>query len=475
MSTVRRIAKNTGFLVIGDIISKILSLLLVVFLARYLGDVGLGKYSFALAFTGLFFVLASFGLDPLIIREVARNKEEADKFLANTAVIRLTLSIFIFLLVIVAINLLNYPSLTKNVVYLIALSQVFLNLAGVFRSIFRGFERMEYELLVSTTERVVTCSLGITLLIFGYGLIAVSLGIVIGSFISLLLSVLFVSRNFARPRFELDFAFWRYALKEASPFLLSGIFVMIYFQIDTVMLSMMKGDAVVGWYNAAYRLVTPLGFIPGALMASVFPTMSRYYVSSEDSLKIAYEKSFKYLLILALPIAVGTTILADRFILFLYGEEFSNAVIALQILIWAEAIIFLNIVLGTVLNSMDRQKLVTLFTGIAAALNVLLNLALIPPYSYKGAAVATVATEVLVFILCFSFISRHYKQDIAKLVASPLLSSILMGVLIYNLDFTWYVTILIAIGAYSMFLLITRGVNREDIELVKTLLKEQRQ
>ena len=80
MNTVQTIAKNTGVLFAANIITNILSLILVIYIARYLGDVIYGKYSFALIFTGMFGVLTNLGLDPLIIREVAKDKSKASKY-----------------------------------------------------------------------------------------------------------------------------------------------------------------------------------------------------------------------------------------------------------------------------------------------------------------------------------------------------------------------------------------------------------
>ncbi len=474
MNTVKRIAKNTAFLVFGDLISKILSLLLIVFFARHLGDVVLGKYSFAFAFTGLFFIIADFGLTPLITREVARNKEKAAKFIANTAVMRLVLSILVFFLIVVSLRLIQYSPLTTKAVYLIAASRIFLNLSGVFRSIFKAFETMEYEFLIIITERIFTCSAGILVLFLGYGLIAVSWIIALGSFLSLLLSAFYVFRTFAKPKLELDFEFWKYASKESFPFLLSGIFFMIYYQIDTVMLSMMEGDAVVGWYSAAYRLVTPLGFIPGAFVASLFPVMSRYFVSSPESLKFAYEKAFKYLLILALPLAVGTTLLADKVIIAVYSYEFSNSIIALQILIWSEAIIFLNAVFGTVINSINKQKVNTYLTGINAVFNVVLNLLLIPTFSFVGASIATVATQLVGGTMAFCYLRKNFHSPgLISILWRSVFASLLMGGVVVLLRSLPIPVIVVLSGiTYFLAIIVLKGIDKEDIIMIRSFMEK---
>ena len=128
----------------------------------------------------------------------------------------------------------------------------------------------------------------------------------------------------------------------------------------------MKGDAVVGWYNAAYQLVIGLKPIPRLFMNALFPLMSSYFASSNESFKVAYEKSFKYLLILGLPLAVGITLLADRFILLFYGQQFYPSIIALQILAWDILLVFLYTCLGTILVTSDKQNQMAVIAGFLA-------------------------------------------------------------------------------------------------------------
>ena len=83
MSRARLIAKNIGALFISDTIGSILSFLLVVFIARYLGDVGLGKYSFAFAFVGLFMALSDLGTEKFVVREIAKDRSKIEKYSKN--------------------------------------------------------------------------------------------------------------------------------------------------------------------------------------------------------------------------------------------------------------------------------------------------------------------------------------------------------------------------------------------------------
>lgn len=475
MNTAQIIVKNWLSLSFVAIVSKLLSFILTIYIARYLGDVGLGKYSFALAFTGLFIIFSDIGLSRLTIREVARDKLRAESYLSNAATIKSILSLATFGLIFFIINLLNYPVDTTVVVYIIGLSAILHSFARLFQAIFNAFERMEYETITTAVELLIVVGLGVCVLILGYGLIGLAYVILIASIINVLFSLFITIKVFTKPKFKIDWKFWKSTVKEALPFGLTTAFVTVYFQIDTVMLSIMKDDAVVGWYNAAYRLIFALMFIPTAFVGSIFPIISRFFVSSQNSLKVAYEKTFKYLIIIGIPLAIGTTILADRIVLIIYGKDFNNSVVALQILIWVALLMFLTYLIGTVLESVNRQGRVSKVAGINALVNVFLNLLLIPKFSFIGASVATVATEAIGFILLFHSISKHlHAVPLFKLTLKPLIASLPMSLFIfYFKEINTVMLIAVAVLLYFGMIYCLRAVSEEDIGLFRRVFKKE--
>ncbi|CAD6490168.1 MAG: Polysaccharide biosynthesis protein [Candidatus Argoarchaeum ethanivorans] len=473
MNTIQRIAKNTAALTLMSIVTMVLGLIFTVSLARYFGDAAFGKYSFALAFTALFAVFMDLGFNQLTIREVARDKRLAKKYMGNILVIKLFLSIIFFVFVVTAVNLMQYPSDTKMIVYIFGASTILTSFGGLFRAVFHAFEKMEYDSLLTIIRQIVVVSIGLTLLFLGYNLLQVVSVYLIGGVVDIAFSSLVMVKKFAKPEFELDFAFWRSSFTNAIPFGLTTIFVIIYVRIDTIMLSMMVGDAPVGWYNAAVTLVLGLTFIPSVFLGAVFPVFSKFYTSSINSLKNAYEKAFKYLFIILFPIAVGTTLLADKFILLIYGTQFIHSVIALQILIWWNVFGALNWLLGTVLLSINKQKLFAVSTGIGAIFNVIANLFFIPIMSYVGASIATIITEILLFVLLFYYVSTDlYRLPLLKVTVKTIVAGIVMGVCIYYIQsFNVLMVVAIAIVIYFIALVSIGGISEEDITLIKGGIK----
>jgi O-antigen/teichoic acid export membrane protein len=154
MNTIQTTAKNTSVLAISQVITSILGFFLLIYIARYLGEVGFGKYSFAVSFTTLFVIFADPGISNYIIREPARNKNLTNEYLTNVSIIKLLLSFLAFAFIVLTINLMDYPRDTTYAVYLFGFYMILTSFALTFRSIFQAFERMEYDAVVMVIEKI---------------------------------------------------------------------------------------------------------------------------------------------------------------------------------------------------------------------------------------------------------------------------------------------------------------------------------
>ena len=145
MSTVRTLVKNTSVLFISQLISYVLAFFYTLYSARYLGTTNFGIISFATAISGLFAIFTDLGLSTLTIREVARDKNRTAKYLGNHGSIKLILSLITMGALIIFVNIGTFDSITKYVVYLIGSSVIINAFCGIFTSLFRAYEQMEYQ------------------------------------------------------------------------------------------------------------------------------------------------------------------------------------------------------------------------------------------------------------------------------------------------------------------------------------------
>lgn len=474
MSTVRTIAKNTAVLFTATIISYILIFFVNIYIARYLGAEGFGILSLAIALTGIFTIFTDLGLNTLTVREVTRDKSSTNNFLINTSLIKIFLAFLTFGLIFVTVNTLGYTKEVSYVIYIITLSVIFTAFTNVFNSIFQAYEQMEYMSIGNILNSAVLfigvitgISYKLDIFFFAVIYLAASLFVLIYSFIIYLY-------KFPKPKIRVDLSFWESTLKEALPFGVANIFGSIYYWIDSVILSKIVGNEVVGWYNAAYRLMFVFLSIYTVYLAAIFPVMSKFYKNSEEYLKFSYERSYKYLLIISLPIAVGTTLLADKIILLIYGNGYTPAIFALQILIWTIPFLFINGLSGYLLSAVNRQMVLTKITFIGTILNITLNLILIPKFSFIGSSVATVITELsLSPILIHLLLKANYTDKKALLMNFPqiIASNIIMAVPIIILrDINLLLLILIASIMYIVSIYLFKALDEIDISLIRNLL-----
>ena len=475
MNTIKRLVKNTGFMLLAQIVSPLCSFALVIYVARVLGVSGLGKFSLALSFFFIFHTISSLGFTHLITREVARDKSKARKYLINVSFIGFFFSALMMGAMCLTGYLLNYSADTALAIYILSFSLIPATLALVCQAICRAFEKLEYISIPLITGNLFKVFFGLFILFKGYGLVELMTVILGSHFLILFMSQYFVLRCIGKPLYRVDFRFCKWIIKATPVFALIFIFSTIYWSVDVIMLSKMKGTIEVGFYSAAYKLMNVWKIIPMAYVMSLQPLISRFFVSSLQKFKTACEKSVKYLFIVILPIAVGTTILADKFIQLFFRNEFLASTNALRILIWTLVPFSVVLVFAYALIASNNQKIDLQVNIIGMMCNVGLNLLLIPKLGFLGAGIATFISICIFLGLQYAFISKNlFKINFAQTIVKPIISATLMGILILLFrQVNLLLLILISASAYILFLLMLRTFSQSDIYLLRRLREKE--
>jgi O-antigen/teichoic acid export membrane protein len=472
MNLVQRVAKNTLSLILASVISMVLGLFYGIYTARYLGPERYGTISFAIAFIGLFSVLTDIGIQQLALREIARDKSLVGKYLGNIAVLKVFLTIIAFGLIALTINLLKYPDPTVKVVYLIALSTVLSAFSGMFNSVFQAFEKMEYSSIGSILNSASMLAGGLLAIYYGLSIMGFALIYVFSNAIGLIYNVIIARRLGITPRLQVDYGFIKSLVRRALPFGIGGLFLVYYVWMARVMLSVMVNNEAVGYYSAAYNLMASLNFVPSAFVLSLFPLMAIFFKGSDKSLDKVFRLGIKYMYMLALPMAVGVTLLAKEIIALIYGPKFLPSAMALEILIWAEFFIFIDVLLSQMLLSINKENITMINAGLGAALNIGLNLVLIPRLGIEGSALATLATEFYFFVISFIILKRYgHSVDLRNLLFKPLIATSIMALFITTFSrLHLFMLIPISAALYFAVLYLIRYVSDEDISLIKQAL-----
>lgn len=472
MGSERTLAKNTTVLLVANLMSYLLGFFTTLYTARYLGVEGFGIISLALSITGIFGVLTDFGLATLTIREVSRDKSLANKYIGNTAVMKLFLSILTFGIIGLIVYIVGYPQTVANVIYIVTLSVIMTAFTGIFNSIFQAYEKMEYLSLTIVLNAVLMIA-GVLIVVYrGLDIVVLSSVYFFSSLMVLIVTFLLFSRRFFMPKIQVDLKFWKITLNESFYFGFSSILTVIYFFIDSFMLSIMVNNSAVGIYNAAYKLIFVLMFLPNVFLTSIFPLMSKHYESNKELLKVEYEKSVKYLFALAMFLFVFVLVFADKIIYIIYGSGYSASILALEVLIFVLPFIFITYLFGNILGAINKQRILLIVTGINAIVNIVLNLFLIPKYSYIGASIATILTEISGFCLMIVYISRYFQKNswtdnfIKTLVVSGF---VIIVTYFLKMNVNWIIALIVGILLYLVLLIVTQIISREDMEIFKRI------
>lgn len=450
----------------------IMGLVYSMYTARYLGPERYGTIAFALAFTSIFGVVTDLGINTLTIREVARNKNSATTFLGNLLLIKSILVIIAVAFIVVAVNLTGHDRIEIDVTYLISISIILSAFNGAFNSLFQAFERIEYISIGSVLSNI-SMLLGAGYAISqGFGVIGFACIYIFSSTLGLAYTLFVANRLHLTHALQIDREMIWPMMKEALPFGITSLSGMIYTYADSIMLSSLKGNEVVGWYNAPYRLMLMMLFIPNVINVVIFPVMSRYFTSSPSFLKLLYTKYLKFMLILSLPLGMGTTLIADKIILFVFGVGFENSIVALKIIIWTIVLTFVGAAFARLLESVNQQRIITKISMICMVVNVLLNILLIPKFSYIGSSFVTVVTE---FLLVGSIIFFSYRLNygiplsvIKTYLIRILFSSLVMCIFVLYFKEAYLILLIIsAIFVYFFTLYIVRGIDSEDMMLMR--------
>ena len=318
--------------------------------------------------------------------------------------------------------------------------------------IFESYEKMQYEAVILTLEKVIITSLGILVLIKGYGLIVFCFTFFLGGLISIASSIFILIKyfNFNKSNFKPSFATIKYLIRHSMTFGISLFLATAYNNVGILILSLMKTEEVVGWFSASFKFIAITNVVPMILIAAIYPALSRGMFKADDEIAELFTKCFKYLTFVAFPMVVGTIILSDKIIFIIFGEEFGNSVLLLKILAWTAALVFYNIYFTGIFKAANLQKLMVKIQIIGLCINIPLNFVLIYYYSYIGAAIATVGTELFIFI-SFMVISHRkiVKLQEISFLFKTVVSTMLMAIFSYY--FKEYNVYLIVVGSIILF------------------------
>ncbi|MDD5732025.1 MAG: flippase [Patescibacteria group bacterium] len=460
----KKIAINTLVQIVGKGITTAIAVVMLAYLARYLGVGGYGEYTTVFAFLGFFAIIADMGFYTVAVREMAKDPESSRKVLGNIFSLRLIFALVLLIAPLVGFLIPSYSEAVKIGIIIGTFSSLFVLLNQIFVSIFQVHLRMDRSVISDVCARTVLFVLTIIFIRQNLSLQFFILANVIANLFLLLLSFA-MSRKFLLFKPLFDFKYWKHIIKESLPLGIVIVLGLIYFKIDTIMLSIMKDSTAVGIYGAPYKILEILITIPSIFMGSVFPLISKYIKEKDIRFKDSFQTSFDFMLILAVPLVVAIYLLAKPIVYLVLGEEFAASVIVLQYLIFAVLIIFLGTIMGNFVVAANLQKKLVWVYLLSVFFNITGNLILIPRYSYIGSSITTIATELLVCTCAYIILYKGLKIiPRFHVFLKVLFSALIMGIALYYFsNINLFLLIVLGSIVYFVVLYLIGGIKKEII------------
>lgn len=376
------------------------------FIARALGQEGFGTYSTAMAFGYTASALADLGLYSVLIREVSRKGADEKRITSHIFFLRVLALVIVSVATFIFAQLLpQYSHTLKLAVGLGIIAFAFSSLSQLLIAIFQKHFVLEKVAIAEVIGRSVQLAIVYFAFVSGMGLHPFLWAAIAGAFFIFLVEFLF-SRALVPFGFGLDARYAKELFVTALPIGISLVFTLMYFRVDTILLSLMKPQADVGVYNVAYKVLEFAIFFPAVFAGIVMPLLSKYAVSQREKFKDVFQKSFDIIVIFATPVLFGGFVLAPQIVTLAGGEEFSASAAPLRWLLVAVWFIFLGNLLGRAIIALDEQKKAAWIYFGGMVFNIAANLAVIHKYSYNGAAATTVFTELVITGLLLFLIVR---------------------------------------------------------------------
>ncbi|MES3016323.1 MAG: flippase [Bacteroidota bacterium] len=397
--------KNTGWLMFG----KILSLIVGIFIAKFLGPHDFGDLSFATAFTAIIAAVGTLGLDSFIIREIIEQPEKRDEILGTSFWMRLGVSV-----ILVPVSVLIYiffRSITEQqgteltLVVTFCASALFFKAFNIIDSYFQSQVRSKFVvqvqnicLILSSIIKISFVLLKLPLVYFAFALVLDGLMLAIG------LIIIYHKESLHIRNWAFDPSRAKALLDKSWPLILSAVMVTLYMQIDILMLKYFAGSREAGIYSSAAKISESWYFIPVAIVTSVFPAIIHARKTDPTRYEKRLQNLYDLLILISVPVALVVSLGADIFIQLIYGDRFEGAGVMLSVHIWSGIFVFLGSASGQYLLAEGYTMISFYRTAVGAIVNILLNLWLIPLYGGFGASIATLIAyfSATFFILVFS-------------------------------------------------------------------------
>ena len=470
MTENRRLVRNSIALVVSGGYTIAASIAFVPLMTRYLGPDGYGLYSEVYSFVMLFSVLGVFGTNAILIREAARARENAPILFGQALLLRLAMNVVFLGVLAVAAALYSFPREVYLLLLLCSLESVVRSIANTAVAMFRAFEVMQYELLITAVDRTLWVLGILVVVVADLGLAAVFGVFLASAFVELVLALGFCLRRVTRPHAGADGGLWKTLLREAWPIGTAQGLRLAYERIGIVQLAAAAESGMVGLFSGVNRIFRLTYTLFASISTALYPAMSTVAETERERLQRLVSLGLRALLSVSMPAAVFYALLAPWFIPWFMGAEFRDAAIALQVMAPAVVLATASSLFSDLLRARGRQRY-DLFCIVAAlAANLGLNALLIPRLQHIGPALSVLVSCALQAALTLvGILPILGRLPVRPLLAALLAAGVMVGIWWLGGPLLLWARIPIMALGYGLILFLLGGIDQQSLRLLSRI------
>lgn len=451
------IFKNTFWLAFAEITSRILGLVLIIYVARVLGALEYGKFMFAFSFVSVIVLFSDLGVIDVVTREFSRNKEKEKEF-SSLLTLNIILSIGALLLMLLGSFFITADIVIQKMIWILSFFILISSFFGIFYAFLRSRQKMEYEAGIKVTQNIIMAG-AVFFTIFNFpSAINLSYGYLLSNVIALPFLLLLFNFYFITLKLSWNKNIFS-ILKISWPLSLGFTTSWIYISISSILLGYFGLIAENGWYSAASKIALATVIPADLIVRSFYPALSNFFLHSKEKLQKSWDHLMELMIFLAIPTVTGGIVLAPKIINFFYGSNFNPSILAFQLLMYLIGVSLIGYPFSLILVVCDEQKKNFFLVIAGVIMSAILGVIFIPIYGFYGIITATVISSLIILFLTiivakyFTPIYIFHPKFIKTIIMASFSSLIMFFVIkipfIYNLN----IFLSVSVGALTYLIL----------------------
>lgn len=413
----KKSVKNSGWILAEKIYQMIISFILTILTSRYLGPANFGVLNYGATLVSIFLVITKLGLDSIVTNEFIKHRDKEGQILGTSIIMRLISSIISMCVISVLVFVLQNNSplvIITSIVQSIALVfQVF----NIFDYWFQSYFKSKYVSIAKAIAYTVMAGYKFWLLATGKNVIWFAAANIIDcSLIAIMLFIFY--KKIKGPKLSINKSLGKALLKQSHHFIISGIMVLIYTQIDKIMIGQMQNEFELGLYSAALTICTLCSFVPEAILISARASIFGAKQSGKNYLR-KLKQTYAIIFWVCSAMSLIISLLSPIIINIIYGEQYLGAIPTLCLLVWYVPLSQLGVARGIWIVSENKNKYSKYYTFWGVIMNICLNAFMIPLWGILGATIATIITELFTLFITPLFYKEtriHTKYVIESII-----------------------------------------------------------